>query len=251
MIFCLYKYLECFLYFVYMTLYSADLLDLAKPVLDKKTKKGKKKVQIAETVEPMIVEEKVEVVVAETPQKRQPTEKQLAALARAQESRKRKREEAEALKLEAEKEEQEKLVAAEQAATALQLKKEAQKEKRRQNREAKKLATPPDTSADGNDSVEEIIESVIKEPVLKKKKVVEELQPSQPPAWFKQYVAGVKKEESKVSNDKKPQKQIQLEANQVAENQWKDGFTRDRVRNEVDNHMSRMYQMMFSGRRLK
>jgi hypothetical protein len=113
------------------------------------------------------------------------------------------------------------------------------------SREAKKLATPPDTSADGNESVEDIIASVLNEP--KKKHRVEE---STPPAWFKQYVAGVKKEESKVSNDKKPQRQIQLEANEVAENQWKDGFTRDRVRNEVDNHMSRMYQMMF-GKKLK
>jgi putative alpha-1,2-mannosidase len=72
-----------------------------------------------------------------------------------------------------------------------------------------------------------------------------------PPVWFKQYVAGVKKEEAKVSKEKKPQRQIQEEAHQVAEHQWKDGFTRDRVRNEVDNHMSRMYHMMFGGRRLK
>lgn len=118
------------------------------------------------------------------------------------------------------------------------------------SREAKKLATPPDTSADGNESVEEIISSVVNErrPPAKKRIHVEE--ESTPPAWFKQYVAGVKKEESKVSNDKKPQRQIQQEANQVAENQWRDGFTRDRVRNEVDNHMSRMYHMMF-GKKLK
>jgi phage-related minor tail protein len=228
-----------------MTLYSADILDLAKPVV--KGKKGKKVV----VDEPLLVAEKVEEVVETAPPKRQPTEKQLAALARAQESRKRKREEAESLKLEAEKLEEQRVMEEQKNAETLYLKKEAQKEKRRQSREAKKLATPPDTSADGTDSVEDIIASVLEEkPVSKKVKTVVQ-DHSQPPAWFKQYVAGVKKEESKVSNDKKPQKQIQLEANVVAENQWKDGFTRDRVQNEVDNHMSRMYQMMFSGRRLK
>jgi hypothetical protein len=117
------------------------------------------------------------------------------------------------------------------------------------NREAKKLATPPDTSADGNESLEEIISSVVNEKSAKKQRILVQ-DNTVPPAWFKQYVAGVKKEESKVSNDKKPQRQIQLEANEVAEHQWKDGFTRDRVRNEVDNHMSRMYQMMF-GKKLK
>lgn len=215
-----------------MTLYSADLLDLAKPVESKK--KGGKKGVIAPPPTPAV---------------------EVPVLTKTQETKKRKKEEAELVKAELEKavllekEKQEKLLA-EQL-----LKKEALKEKRRLAREAKKLSTPPDTSADGSESLEEIIDSVIEEEPPKKRQKIQRIDPETmshtPPAWFKQYVAGVKKEEAKVSKDKKPQRQIQQEANEVAEHQWQDGFTRDRVRNEVDNHMSRMYQMMFSGRRLK
>lgn len=136
-----------------------------------------------------------------------------------------------------EKEAEEKVI----AQRVLEEKKNALKEKRRLAREAKKaLSTPPDTNSDAA-SVEDIIDEVVDK---KKRDDV-------PPVWFKQYVAGVKKEEAKVSKEKKPQKQIAQEASQVAENQWNDGFTRDRVRSEVDNHMSRMYHMMFGGRRLK
>jgi hypothetical protein len=104
-----------------MTLYSADVLDLAKPVLDKKVKKGKKAAATGEveTVpEPEVVE-----TVEEAPKKKVPTEKQLAALAKAQETRKRKREEEELAKAEVIRLEQVKREEEEQAANVLLAKK--------------------------------------------------------------------------------------------------------------------------------
>lgn len=227
-----------------MTLYSADVLDIAKPIAS--TKKGKKQPATESAVEePEAVEVKKEEV-EEKPAKRIPTEKQLAALARAQEARKRKRDEMEAAAAEQKRLEEELATKAREKAEAAEAKKEAMKLKRKLTREAKKqVATPPATESSVG-SLEEEIEAGIREPAAKKARTEDG-----PPVWFKQYVAGVKKEEAKVSKDKKPQRQIKQEAIDVAEHQWNDGFTRDRVRNEVDNHMSRMYQMMFSGRRLK
>ncbi len=206
-----------------MTLYSADVLDIAKPV----PKKGKGKKTVEKPVE---VQEEPEVVEV-APVKKQPTEKQLAALAKAQESRKRKREEADKAKqdlLDAEKQKQ--------------VKKEEAKQKRKANK-LQKLATPPP-------SLDEEIDRVLEELTVKPSTSVSQ-NDMEPPSWFKQYVSGVKKEEAKISREKKPKKQIQQEAVEVAQKNWSDSFTRDRVRNEVDGHMSRMYQMMFAGRRMK
>ena len=204
-----------------MTLYSADVLDIAKPV----PKKGKGKKNVEKTVEIQEEPEVVEVV----PTKKQPTEKQLAALTKAQESRKRKREEAEKVKLD--------LIHAE---NQKQVKKEEAKQKRKINK-IQKLATPPP-------SLDEEIDAVVEELSVRPSISKDDLEP---PSWFKQYVSGVKKEEAKISREKKPKKQIQQEAVEVAQKNWSDSFTRDRVRNEVDGHMSRMYQMMFAGRRMK
>jgi len=238
-----------------MTLYSADVLDIAKPVATKG--KGKKAAAsapaapaVAEKEVAAVAEKEVEVKLEEPAgkMKKEPTEKQLVALKRAQEARQRKKEEAAAAAAEKERLEQERLDQERQKEAAAAAKKEAAKLKRKLARESKKevqqLTTPATTESIG--SVEEEIEAGIRAPVAKKARVE-----SNPPTWFTQYVAGVKKEEAKLSKEKKPQRQIKKEAIDAAEHQWNDGFTRDRVRNEVDNHMSRMYQMMFSGRRLK
>jgi hypothetical protein len=203
-----------------MTLYSADVLDIAKPV--PKKSKGKKNVEIQEP-EAEVIEVK--------PPKKAPTEKQLAALAKAQESRKRKREEALKAKEEngqVEKKEEEK--------------KEEIKEKKKAKKIQKVITPPPSLDEEIDRAVEEL--TVAKTPSHSRND-------SEPPSWFKQYVSGVKKEEAKISREKKPKKQIQKEAVEVAQKNWSDSFTRDRVRNEVDGHMSRMYQMMFAGRRMK
>jgi len=212
-----------------MTLYSADVLDLAKPV----TKEKQQSKNVDEKLD-----QKVEKI------KKPPTEKQLAALAKAQETRKRKREAMIEEKENIEKAEMERLKKEAEAEQRKLEKKELQKEKRKAKKAEKeqKVPTPPPTVNSAEDlSLDESIDYEIKK--LKKDQ--------DPPVWFKQYVAGVKKEEAKISREKKPKKQIQKEAQEVAQTQWADGFTRDRVRNEVDGHMSRMYQMMFGGRRMK
>ena len=218
-----------------MTLYSADVLDLAKPV----PKKGKGKKEPEPEPEPKQIEPTPAVK-----EKKAPSEKQLAALAKAQESRKRKREEAEAAKVAAENEEKARIAAEEEKKKAIEAKKEAAREKRR----AKKQLPSPAESMD--EEIDRAVEEIAP-PKKKAKTVKAPVDESGPPAWFKQYVAGVKKEEAKISHEKKPKKQIQREAEDVAQKNWSDSFTRDRVRNEVDGHMSRMYQMMFAGRRLK
>lgn len=211
-----------------MTLYSADVLDLAKPV--PKKGKGKKNIEKIEEVTETVPVPEPEVVEV-TPSKKQPTEKQLAALAKAQESRKRKREEIEKVKqdfIAAEKQKEEK---------------KAETKEKRKTKKIQKLLTPPP-------SLDEEIDQAVKE-FTTAPKVSKIKNDDEPPSWFKQYVSGVKREEAKISHEKKPKKQIQQEAVEVAQKNWSDSFTRDRVRNEVDGHMSRMYQMMFNGRRMK
>jgi hypothetical protein len=67
----------------------------------------------------------------------------------------------------------------------------------------------------------------------------------EPPQWFNKYVEGVKKEEAVQKAEKVPAKQVKQEAQEVAQKSWNDGLTRDRVSNEVDSHMNRMYSMIF------
>jgi D-alanyl-D-alanine carboxypeptidase len=161
------------------------------------------------------------------------------------------------------------IAAAEQA---LADKKAAQKEKRRLAREAKKAVIPESVS----ESIPMTEDTLIEEPVIAPKVVdetpvkksrkrkqppptpapsldeqvdeaVEQVtQDQEPPAWFKKYVTGVKNEESHLRSPKKPKRQVAKEATQMANEQWGKGLVRDRVRNEVDQHMSRMYQMIFN-----
>ena len=166
-----------------------------------------------------------------------------------------------------EKEAKEALVAKEMelksAEEAMVAKKQAQKEKRRLARQAKKqaLQTPPPSEVT-TESVSEVLE-VKPKPVRKRKRVEKSMDeqvdeavakipepPSageEPPAWFKKYVAGVKNEERELQErPKKAKKEVAKEADQMAQKQWGNGLVRDRVRNEVDKHMSRMYQMIFN-----
>lgn len=216
-----------------MTLYAADVMDLAKPVETKKSR-GKKK---AELPTPPASEPEVKVEEPVAKPKREMSEKQKAALEKAKETRKRKREEALAAKQaeeEAIKVKQEEIAAKEAEIAA---KKEAVKEKRRLAREAKKNATV-------DEQIDKEVAKVTKKPRVTKSS-------SEPPQWFQKYVEGVKKEQARHDKEKKPVKQIQEEASQVAQSKWDDGLVRDRLRNEVDGHMNRMYSMIFSGRNLR
>lgn len=221
-----------------VSLYSADISDIAKPVKEVKKIRAKKNVPKIEPTPETDAEEPTPEKVSVPPKQR--SEKQIAALARAQESRKRKQEE----KLAAKQKEEADAKAAEETALAAaaekEAKKEATKEKRRLAREAKKGSEATPSVATTTDVIEEALEEL--QPKKRQKKA------ETPPAWFKQYVNGVKQEEAMHAEVKKPRKEITKEANQHAQSQWKDGFVRDRVQNENDRHLSSMYSMIFGKR---
>lgn len=222
-----------------MTLYSADIMSLAEPV-NKPTKKGRKKAPVPK--------EPLPTPMPTPPHKKERTEKQIAAFAKAQETRRLKKEAlvtqaANLVKAEAEKQ------AAESAAhIAKEAKKQAQKEAR--------LKRKAESSLD-KDVENEVAALTTEKPKPKRTKKVLEIEQGsnqetsgdqEPPAWFHKYVQGVKKEEANISKEKKPAKQIQGEAKEVAHKSWNDSFTRARIENEVDGHMDRMYQTMFGNR---
>lgn len=219
-----------------MTLYSADIMDLAKPVEKLVEKKRRKKTAIPtpEPSEVSEVPESVEAAVNVKKPKKEMSEKQKAALEKAQESRKRKKEEALALKNQQDQEAESKRIAEEEKQQALLAKKEAAKEKRRLAKEKRK-----------GDEIDQAVDNLVKIPKPKKAKVV---RGEDPPSWFQKYIEGVKREQSQNHSDKKPVKQIQLEATEMAAEKWKDGLVRDRVQNELDSHASRMYSMIFNRR---
>lgn len=218
-----------------MTLYSADVMDMAKPVkkTHKRTKVNPPEEQGPPKAEPLgVPSEPVEI---KTKEPKQRTEKQIAALAKAQETRKRKREEALKAKADAEAEIQRKEQEIKAKDEAMLAKKEEAKEKRRLARLAKKEKT-----------MEEEVDKVLAE---KNPKVNAETQTdTKPPVWFQKYVEGVKSEQVRQSLEKVPKKKLIEESRIAAHQSWGNGLTRDRVRNEVDNHMGRMYSMIFSGR---
>ena len=209
-----------------MALYAADIESLAKPV--KKTQGKKRKAE-----EASVLQEETPAVTPEPPAKKPPTEKQLAARAKFAENRKKKLEEtaAEKLRLENEVAEKQKEIEAKEAAIAE--KKKARAEKRKASKEI-------DTAVD------KAVEEVAKEPKPKKVKRVLKRDESVPPVWFEKFVESAKLEESKIAADKKPAKVVKEEAKVAAQAQWSDGYTRDRVNQQVDNHMSKLYGMIFA-----
>lgn len=217
-----------------MVLYAAKLKENAKPVADLQVDKK------------------------EAAKLKRQEKARLKKEAKEQEDLELQKQQMEAEQAKAEKEAE--IKAAEEAIIA---KKEAQKEKRRLARLNKKantesVATPSEpatidsseatlvqdkpkrTRKRKQDSIDEQIDQAVEKLPKKSKK------DDAPPEWFKKYVAGVKNEESHHQSPRKAKKAITKEANQVAAQQWNNGLVRDRVRNEVDQHMSRMYQMIFN-----
>lgn len=213
-----------------MVLYAADIESLAKPV-KAVGKKGKK-----EKVQTETPPESVDENVVEKKEKKPPTEKQLAARAKFAENRKKKLEETAAEKLRLENEIVEKQKEIEAKETTIAEKKKARAEKRKAAKQEKEMDV----------AVEEAIEDP-KDPKPKKQRVQKpKRDESVPPVWFEKFVESAKMEESKIAVDKKPVKQVKEEAKAVAQAQWQDGYTRDRVNQQVDNHMSKLYGMIFA-----
>jgi hypothetical protein len=93
----------------------------------------------------------------------------------------------------------------------------------------------------------EEVKEEVKEPKAKKPRAPRQKKdPAVPPQWFAKYVEGVKKEQATLKPEKVAPKQIKQEAQETASKSWNNGLTRNRVENEVNGHMSRMYSMIFS-----
>jgi hypothetical protein len=229
-----------------MTLYSANLENLATPVNSTtpavKPVKGRKKktVEISETPTAPPPTPETSPATTPTPKEKKPlTEKQKAAVAKMQETRKRKREEKEKEQAEA----AEKTAIAEKEKEILEkqkeLKKAEQAEKRKKRRLEKKEGKSDTISEAVDDAVTSLATAAVKTP-----------KSDEPPKWFKKYIEGVAVEQNSLKKDKRPKTEIKREASEAASKSWQDGHTRDRVQTEVDAHMDRMYEMMFS-RKLK
>lgn len=216
------------------TLYSANLSDIAKPVKSRKQKNVDVPTLPAAPIEAEIpVETQKEQVVPEEPKKKERSEKQLAAFERAKESRRLKKEALDHAKSEEVRLQKEAQDVEEAALKAKDEKKLAMKEKRRLAREEK----PKVMELQG-------------EPLPKKQRTVKTQTPDDPPSWFKSYIMGVNTEKSKITEEKKPQRQLRYESNAQAETQWKEPLTRNRVTSEVDSHMNKMYSMIFNNRQV-
>lgn len=206
-----------------MTLYSADISKLAVPVKKGAYKKQTKKMK---SVEPETNQQTVPVVPVEEPvkksRKRKAPVKTAEPVAVIEEKPKKKR--APKLKSLPEPEPESEPV--------IEKKKRVQKAKPKVSEEMEVDEPEP--------------EKPKRKPKVKKEIPVHELSSTiDPPAWFNKYVESVKKEQAQMLEVKVPQKQVKQEAQAAASKSWNDGLTRDRVSNEVDNHMSRMYSMIF------
>jgi hypothetical protein len=220
-----------------VSLYSADISDIAQPVKKEKKIRAKKNApKIDDT--PTTPEKEIDIgrePVSVPPKEKKPaTEKQLAALAKAQETRKRKRDEKLAedeAKRNAEKQAEDERIAAEEAKA---VKKAEANERRKQARLAKKNTPPP---SEVSDTTSHAIDDAVEE--LKTKKQV------RPPAWFKQFVNNVKQGQEEAAPVKRAKTEVTKEVNQIANAKWQDGAVRDQVQNATSRHEANMYKMIF------
>ena len=71
---------------------------------------------------------------------------------------------------------------------------------------------------------------------------------SRPPAWFENYLVGIKTEQAKIAKKPIPKRAIREAAHEDANVHWQEPLTRSRVNHEVDTHMHRLHSMIFGGR---
>lgn len=202
-----------------MTLYTADVMDVAKKVT-----KGKKAAE--EPKGGAIREPKVR------------TEKQIAAAAKAAETRKLKKEAAEAEAAEIAELRAKVAAKEEEIAVAVAAKKGK-----------KKVAPVPVMTEDEVDeAVEEAVEEAPPKKKQRKQKKVEEApqQSDVPPAWVEHLVKTVLDEKQKMSGEKKGQKKMREEAKQEAQEAWQDPNTRKQIVSARDQAFEKMYRQIFA-----
>jgi hypothetical protein len=110
---------------------------------------------------------------------------------------------------------------------------------------------------------EEKVEEEVKPPVTKKprkqkskalpvapKVIIDGKGADDPPSWFKNYLLdeAKRRNEDKEKKSRVPMSEVKKDAHEKAQVKWNDGLTRDRVTNEVNSHMNRLYSQIH-GRR--
>lgn len=122
----------------------------------------------------------------------------------------------------------------------------------REKRKAKKEAVPPTITPPPSD-----VSVVHESPKQEKRKIEPQEKPvkkikidqeNEPPVWFSKYLEGVKQEENLQAHSPKAKRVIKKEAVKESKEQWSQGIVRDRINNEVNSHLHRMYSQIF-GRR--
>jgi len=107
-----------------------------------------------------------------------------------------------------------------------------------------KPVTPPPSITEVEVCLEKPIEKPVDKPV---DKTVEKIKVSKddndPPAWFKTFISNAKQQESRIKEPKKPRKQVKVEAEKIAQQQWNDEYTRNRYNQQADQHMRKMHQL--------
>ena len=111
------------------------------------------------------------------------------------------------------------------------------------SRKRKAAAQEPDTTPEAKT----VTESHKKK---RTKKIIDGAAVDEPPSWFKAYMLDeAKRRNNEVAKpEKKPAVELKAVASEQASQKWKDGFTRDRVMNEVTRHQSNLYNQIFSKR---
>lgn len=69
-----------------------------------------------------------------------------------------------------------------------------------------------------------------------------------PPKWFMKYVENMKHFQNDVSEKKRTKKIVKDEANDYAKEQWKKPEVRQKVTDNVDSHLTKMYRQIFANR---
>lgn len=80
-----------------------------------------------------------------------------------------------------------------------------------------------------------------KGPVIFKEPVSEDV----PPRWFEKYILDRKAHENRTSEVKKPAAEVKEEARHMAEETWSNTDVRQKIQKELTTHQEKMYNMMF------
>jgi len=124
--------------------------------------------------------------------------------------------------------------------------------------------------SNSTDNLDTLIEEALSEPIptCKKEEKVKSVTPppsvaddekvvktgrctddTQPPAWFKAYIQGVRAEEALIAEHKVSKKTTKALASEEAAAKWKEPVMRERVNRSIDSHLQKMYSNIFPNRR--